>query len=193
MPRAGLDLDKVLQAAADLADTHGAANLSLSLLAQKLNIRTPSLYNHIDGLPGLRSRLALHGMEQLHSRLVRATAGRKGPEAVRALCAAYLDFARARPGLYEMTLMAPDPLDRELAQAGERLVRLMTEHMADLDLSGDAALHAIRALRSMLHGFSSLEQKGGFGLPLDLNDSFRLMLDTFLAGLTAMRDSQPDN
>jgi hypothetical protein len=50
-------------------------------------------------------------------------------------------------------------------------------------MTEEAALHAIRGLRSVLHGFASLEQKGGFGLPLDLDVSFRLLVDAFLTGL----------
>jgi AcrR family transcriptional regulator len=41
----------VVQAAAELINTEGSDALSLNRLAEKLDIRTPSLYNHVDGLP----------------------------------------------------------------------------------------------------------------------------------------------
>jgi hypothetical protein len=34
--------------------------------------------------------------------------------------------------------------------------------------------------RDLHHGFAPLEQKGGFDLPLDLDVTFRLLIDTFL-------------
>ncbi|MFM1655182.1 TetR-like C-terminal domain-containing protein [Brevibacillus sp. B_LB10_24] len=192
-PRIGLDQTTLLQAAAELADTHGFDHVTLALLARKLNIRTPSLYNHIDGLPGLRKKLSVYGLAQLFEKLSRSAADLAGDDAVRALGKAYLAFARSRPGLYELTLRAADPGDPEIADAGEKIVKLIVNTFSAYDLADDAALHAVRGLRSILHGFASLEQKGGFGLPLDLDKSFQLLLDAFLAGIHKMRDDEAPN
>jgi AcrR family transcriptional regulator len=188
-----LDQTTLLQAAAELADTHGFENVTLALLARKLNIRTPSLYNHIDGLPGLRKKLSVYGLERLYEKLGHAVQNHSGDDAVRALGKAYLAFARSRPGLYELTLRAADPGDPEAADAGSRIVELIVDILSAYDLADDAALHAVRGLRSILHGFASLEQKGGFGLPLDLDKSFQLLLDAFLEGIHAMRDHMAPN
>ena len=51
--RTRLTKTTVVQAAAELLNSEGAAALSLNRLAEKLDVRTPSLYNHVDGLPGL--------------------------------------------------------------------------------------------------------------------------------------------
>ena len=49
----------------------------------------------------------------------------------------------------------------------------------------------IRGFRSILHGFASIESSGGFGLPLDLDVSFKMLVDTFLAGVHAqIREQQ---
>lgn len=42
--------EAVIKATSDLADEKGLNNVSLKAVAQKLNIRTPSLYNHIESL-----------------------------------------------------------------------------------------------------------------------------------------------
>jgi hypothetical protein len=34
-----------------------------------------------------------------------------------------------------------------------------------------------------VHGFASLEAAGGFGMPLDRDESFRRLIATFVAGL----------
>lgn len=189
-PRIGLHTHTVLQAAAEIADTRGLDEVTLAALAQKLDIRSPSLYNHINGLPGLRSKLAVYGLEQLLSVMNRAAVGVSGDEAVRAISEAYVAFVRMHPGLYDATLRAPDPESADWQRVGSDIVDLVLRVLQAYDLDGDAALHAVRGLRSLLHGFASLEQGGGFGLPLDLDVSFRLLIDTFLAGIHTMKQNQ---
>lgn len=186
-PRIGLDLPTILQAAAEMADTHGIEEVTLASLAQKLNIRSPSLYNHVHGLPGLRTKLAVYGLEQLLSVTTQAAVGRSGDDAVRAIGAAYVAFARSHPGLYDATLRAPDPNDPDVQRVGSAIVDLAIRVLNSYDLQGDAAIHAVRGLRSILHGFASLEQRGGFGIPLDLDVSLRLLIDTFIAGIQTMK------
>ncbi|MCY9017797.1 WHG domain-containing protein, partial [Priestia megaterium] len=38
-------------------------------------------------------------------------------------------------------------------------------------------------LRSILHGFSSLEQQGGFGIPLSTDETLDFLIRTFVLGL----------
>lgn len=190
-PRIGLDRQMIVQAAAEIADTQGTEAVTLAAVAKKLNIRTPSLYNHVDGLPGLRQLLSLYGLEQMYEKLDTACGGRSGDDAVRALAKAYLEFARTRPGIYELTLRAPDPQQPEVAAAGERLVGLLVRILDDYGLTEEEALHTVRGLRSILHGFASLERVGGFRMPLDLDESFRLLVDSYLAGIRAIRKQGP--
>ena len=51
-PRAGLDKAVVVEAAAELINAEGIEELTLSRLAERLGVRTPSLYNHVMGCPG---------------------------------------------------------------------------------------------------------------------------------------------
>ena len=48
-------------------------------------------------------------------------------------------------------------------------------------LSAEDALHAVRMLRSIVHGFVSLENSGGFGLPLAVDETFRRLLASLLS------------
>jgi len=182
-PRAGLDLNKILQTAGELVDAHGLDELTLASLAKALGIRSPSIYNHVEGLPELRHQLAVYALRQLYDRMLHAAAGRSRDDAIRAIGRAYVEFARSHPGLYEAALRAPDPEQAELARISQDVVTLLANVLATYDLSGADAIHAVRVLRSVLHGFASLEQKGGFGLPLDLDETFRRMLDIFIAGI----------
>lgn len=183
MPRMGLDFMAVLVKAAELADEKGLDGISLKELAERLNVRTPSLYNHVDSLQALRQKLAIYGLNSLYEKMTQAAVGLSGDAAVRALSEAYLAFVRRHPGLYDATFRAPDPGDPELQLAQRQIVELVMKVLSVYELKDDNALHTIRGLRSILHGFASIESAGGFGLPLDLDVSFRMLIDTFLAGI----------
>jgi len=177
VPRAGLTTARVVDAAAELADQVGLAGLTLSALAEDLGVRQPSLYKHIDGADGLRRALSLRAKGDLAEVLSRASVGRAGGDAVRALARGYRDWAREHPGMYEALVPAPDPGDRRDVAASDRIVSLVTDVLAGFSLRDDAAIHATRALRACLHGFVTLERSGGFGLPVDLDASFARMVD----------------
>jgi AcrR family transcriptional regulator len=183
-PRIGLEITNILEAAADIANELGMQEVTLANLAKKLNIRPPSLYNHFEGLPGLRKKLAIYGLEKLYHDLTMAAIGVSGTEALLSISRAYIHFARKYPGLYEATLMAPDPEEVEVQQAGAKIVQLSVQVLQPFQLEGDLALHAVRGLRSILHGFSSLEQRGGFKLSLNLDESVDIVIMAFIKGLT---------
>ncbi|KOA18424.1 hypothetical protein CLHOM_33260 [Clostridium homopropionicum DSM 5847] len=187
-PRIGLDLNTILKAATEIADTKGVNEITLASLAQKLEVRTPSLYNYIEGLPGLRKKLAIYGIEQLHIAITHAVIGLAGDAAVRAMSEAYLSFARLHPGLYEATFMAPDPMDLDVQKASKEVTDVVVRALKAYDLSDEEAIHVTRGLRSVLHGFASIEQMGGFRLSYDLDVSFNLLVDTFIKGIHNFKD-----
>ncbi|WP_223066969.1 TetR/AcrR family transcriptional regulator [Paenibacillus caui] len=182
-PRLGLDLLQILQAAAEIADTNGLDAVTLASLAKKLGIRPPSLYNHIDGLPGLRHKLAVYGMKRLNEAMTFAAVGRSEDDAVHAIAKAYITFAREHPGLYDATVRAADWQDPETQKAGEEPIELIVRIFRVYGLEGDAAIHIVRGLRSILHGFSALARTGNFNIPLHPDDSLELLIDIFLAGI----------
>ncbi|WP_066250902.1 TetR/AcrR family transcriptional regulator [Neobacillus drentensis] len=182
-PKIGLDISFIIEAAGEIADQYGVQEVTLASLAKKIGIRPPSLYNHFDGLPGLRKKLAIYGIDKLYEVMADAAIGVSGTEAVIAVSQAYVNFARKHPGIYEATLLAPDPEDVDVQRAGAKIVDLSVRVLQAYHLEGEHALHAVRGLRSILHGFSALEQKGGFKMALDLNESLLIILKAFLAGI----------
>ena len=187
MPRrAGLNRAAVVNAAVELVNTSGSEALTLRRLADTLGIQTPSLYNHIEGLPGLQRELALVNVHNLGERLSEAAIGKSGPDALLAVAQAYRDYIKEFPGLYLASLRAsgnqPQP-DPELQAEEARSLRVGLAVMASFGLEGEDALHAVRGLRSLAHGFATLEIGGGFGLTLDCDESFRRLLEMFVRGL----------
>lgn len=186
MARAGLDTHTLVLAAAELADEHGIEEVTLAALAAKLGVRSPSLYNHINGLSGLRTLLAVYGQEQLYKVISEATEGLSGEAAVHAMSQAYIGFTRAHPGLYQTTLKAPEQGDTALEAASEKILLLVIRIISGFGLDEEGNLHAVRGLRSILHGLSTLEHQGGFGMPLDLNVTLTRLINTYIAGIRCM-------
>src|SRR5215472_7695302 len=69
--RVGLDQRTVVEAAAKLVDEEGIEQLTLGRLAERLGVRTPSLYNHVAGLSGLKHDLALYCLRDTLERITR--------------------------------------------------------------------------------------------------------------------------
>lgn len=183
MPRAGLTTARVVDAALELVDDDGLEGLTLTRLADAVGVKPPSLYKHVDGLAGLVELAAVAATDQLADALRDAAVGRSGDDAIAALAQAYRGWVLANPQRYALVPVAPPPVGTPLAAAGERIVAVVVAVLRSQDLDDDAAIHATRCLRAAVHGFTSLEAAGGFGLPVDLDQTFDALVAMVLAGV----------
>ncbi len=190
--RPGLTASLVLAEAAKLADARGLEQLSLAELADRFDIKTPSLYNHIESLDALKRDLAMMALRELADSLGKAAIGKAKDDAVRSLAAAYRDFVKRHPGLYQSTQRAAGASDPELNRAGDEVVDVCLAVVRGYGLDRRAALHALRGLRSAVHGFATLEIAGGFGIPLSIDESFAWLIECFVSGLNAAGASPED-
>ena len=185
MPRVGLTRDRVVRAAAEMADEDGWSRLTLAALATRLGVRQPSLYKHIDSLDDLHRGVSLVARRELGDVIARAAVGRAHRDALAALCLAYRDWVLAHPGRYAATVRAPAADDLEDQQASAEVVAVVVDVLAGFGLEDERAIDAARTVRSAVHGFVVLEASGGFGLPRGLDTSFTFLVDTLAAGLEA--------
>lgn len=184
--RIRLDKNAVVQAAVELVNAEGMQALTLSRLAEELGIQTPSLYNHVEGLPGLQKELAVMNARNLADCLSEASIGKSGEELFMAASQAFRKYVKSNAGLYMSTLRAsgtqPEQ-DPELVREEERTLKIGMTLMSSLGLQNEDAIHGLRAFRSVVHGFATLEAAGGFGLPQDCDESFRRLITALAAGL----------
>ena len=183
MPRAGLSTAAVVAAAAEIADAEGLDRLTLARVAATAGVRTPSLYNHVESLDDVRRRVALLALRDLADALRDAAVGRAGDDALAAMADAYRAYARRHPGRYAATQRAPAEGDEEMRAAAKGAVDVVLAILRGYGLEGDDAIHAARAVRSALHGFVALETGGGFGIPVDLDESYARMVRALARGL----------
>ena len=181
--RAGLNVDKVVDAAVQLADKNGLENLTLGRLANEVGVKTPSLYEHVEGLAGLQRAIRLRGFQTMGYFISRATVGKSRDDAIKSLAYEMRKFVRQHPALYESTVLTAVGDSKEVREAADEVMTTLNSVLASYGVAGKEAIHAARYLRSLLHGFLSLEQTRGFGLNVDVDESYDRIVETLAQDL----------
>lgn len=186
MPRAGLAPATVTAAAAALVDEVGFDQLSMGLLADRLGVKTPSLYKHVSGQADLAHRIAVLAVHELADAIRDAIQGRAGSEALVAGAHAMRRYVLAHPGRYAAGNAARVIGDDDpLAAAVGRVLGSWAAMLRGYHLDPGEEVHALRALRSALHGFATLEALGSFQIDTDVDASFTWLVDFLDQGLRA--------
>lgn len=184
MPRAGLTTADVVTAGAQLADDVGYHNLSMGSLAQRLGVRTPSLYKHIDSLADLQHGIATLAMTELGDIVRDAMQGRAGADALAAFAKAFRAYVVAHPGRYTATIGATfTGPDDPLLKASARILDSIAAILRGYDIPEHEMDHALRTLRSTFHGFATLQASNGFQWTGDPEESFDWMIRFIDRGL----------
>lgn len=181
--KAGLDKDIILKTAADLADAEGIANVTLKALAEKLGVKPPSLYKHINGLEELNKALMLYGWKSLEKKVTRAAVGKSKEDAIRAIFYAYRDYVKEHPGVFEAMQWYNMYQSEENLQATEEVVAVLFQVLSAYDLQEEQKVHIVRMFRVFLQGFLMVEIHGGFGNPVSITESFDFSLEILLNGI----------
>ncbi|MFE0450469.1 TetR-like C-terminal domain-containing protein [Streptomyces sp. NPDC058914] len=191
MPRAGLTADRLVAAAADLADEVGFDNVTLSALARRFGVKDASLYSHVKNLQDLRTRVALLAGGEMIDHIAAAVAGRAGKEALAGFAEAYREYALRHPGRYAATQI---PVDQDLlagAPALRRTAEITYGMLRAYGLEEPDLTDAVRLLRSTFHGYCALEAGGGFGAPRDVRRSWEKAIDALHTALTHWPREEP--
>ena len=182
MVRAGVSVEGLTSAAAELADEVGFDNVTVSALARRFNVTVASLYSHIKNVDELRVRVAALALGELADRAADALAGRAGKDALVAFAAAYRCYAGEHPGRYEAARLRIDA--SSLAAPGAiRNSQLSRAILREYDLPEVEQTHAVRLLGSTIHGFASLEAAGAFDHSGDVDASWTRVLDALHVAL----------
>ena len=188
MPRAGLDPAAVVTAGAALADEVGFAGLTMGLLAERVGVRTPSLYKHVTDQEDLTRRIAALALDEAADAVGVAVQGYAGRDALAAAARAFRGYVLAHPGRYAATIgVEPRSPSDPIATAGARLLASFTAVLRAYPVAPDEMDHALRALRSLFHGFASLQVANGFRWSADVDESFEWLIDLADRGLRTAR------
>jgi AcrR family transcriptional regulator len=187
VPRARLGPVSVTEAGAALADEIGFDQISMGQVAERLGIKTPSLYNHVANLADLVHRIAVLAATELGDALRDAIQGRAGRDALVAAASAMRAYVTLHPGRYAAgNHVRPRGPDDPLSPAINRMLAPLSAVLRGYELDPGQEIHALRLLRSWLHGFATLEVEGGFRFDTDIDESFLWSVSLMDRGLRSM-------
>lgn len=173
----------VVQTASDIADKKGLSSLSLKTVAEALDIRTPSLYNHIEGLEDLLREVAHNGMRTMNERMCRTAIGKSGDTAIRYVGMEYLNFMIEHPGVYETIQWATWHGNEETAKIYEDYTNLLTTLILSIHLKAPKVEDILNLLTGMLHGYATLQLRYAFIRPEETRNGLCDAMDTLLLGI----------
>ncbi len=153
--------ERIVAAACELAEAEGWDAVTTRRLAELIDYSQPVLYSHFKGKADIMGAVAIRGFEDLAARLRMAKANLAGEsDILRQVCAAYLDFARSRPVLYEAMFELPTRLKFASEETPTALRAAFSELV--VALGPDRAMPEILAevLWSALHGMAVLARSG---------------------------------
>jgi AcrR family transcriptional regulator len=181
--------DVKVAALVQLADG-GPAAVSVNGIAKGLGVSGPALYRYFAGRDELLAELVADTYRDLAGALgasVDPALGLATVERVRALCAAWRDFARAEPHRYRLLFAPPlpghDAHAEPLVAASRDVMAVARDVVAPLAPAPDD-LTAVLSLWTRLHGFAGLELGGNFiSMGLDPDALFRREVDDLVRDL----------
>ncbi|WP_145881883.1 TetR-like C-terminal domain-containing protein [Streptomyces sp. BK340] len=176
----------MVAAAAALADEVGLAHMTMGLLAERVGVRSPSLYKHVGGQEDLNRRIAALALNEAADAVCGAVQGYAGGDALELAARALRAFVIQHPGRYAATIgVEPSGPDDPLAIAGQRLLDSFTVVLNGYEIAESDVDHALRTLRSLCHGFVTLQAANAFQRSADIDKSFDWLIAFADRGLRA--------
>lgn len=173
----------VIETASDIADKNGLNNVSLKAIAEKLNIRTPSLYNHITCLDDLLREVAHRGMKTMNNRMIKAAVGSFGDSAIKSVSIEYLNYMIEHPGIYETIQWATWHGTEETEKIFEEYTGLLTTLIRSYKFKDDYTNEILNLLTGFLHGYTTLQLRYAFIAPDKVRNELENAIDTVLLGI----------
>ncbi|HEY0124049.1 MAG TPA: TetR/AcrR family transcriptional regulator [Rhizobium sp.] len=152
---------RIVVAARTIAERDGWASVTIRRLADEIEYSQPVLYSHFGNRDEIVGAVALEGFGELATMLRTAIRPSSTPKAlVEGVATAYLDFAFARPAMYEAMFILPTGLrfarsdtPAPLREAFGAMATVIAPFSQDVDT-------ATETFWAALHGLAELERHG---------------------------------
>jgi AcrR family transcriptional regulator len=159
----------LVDAAIELLAEGGPSALTLTEAARRAGVTPAAPYRHFSGREALLAEIARQGFETFGAR-IEAAWGEGRPDAqtaMRAMCAAYLAFAREEPGLYaamfgQAATLADPQAGGAADHALEILWRAVVAWLQAAGAPAPGARHVALQLWALAHGVAMLTISGHF-------------------------------
>ena len=180
----GLNKEIIVNTAKELIEQEGVPNFSMRKLADKLEIKTASLYTHIESMEALYTEVGLSALKSQMKELSAAIGEKRRDDSVTILAYSYRKFATEHEELYKIIMQIPTGKDDILKEAAAMTAEPFMKVLNDYQLSQEQKMHWQRILRGMMHGFISEEKAGYFThYPVAIDDSYKRAVQCVIDGL----------
>lgn len=186
MTKNNISKELIIKTSADIANRIGLDNLSLKIIAEELNIKSPSLYNHISSLDEVKQKLMVYGWHEMEEKMLESAIGVSGYDALKNMCNVFYDYATTNKGVFTAMLWYNKYENNEKDEATTRLFSIVFKVMKPLNITDENINHIIRTLRSFLEGFSLLVNNNAFGNLVSIRESFDLSLEIIMNGIKSL-------
>ena len=178
----------IINTAANISNEIGFNNLTLKVVAKRLNIKSPSLYNHISSLEELKYKLMLYGWKKLETQMLDGSINVSGYDAMRKMCEIFYDFALTNKGVFDAMLWYNMYANEDTNNTLSNLFFRIFDILKTLGYNDDIINHFIRTYRAFLEGYALLVNNNAFGNQLSIKESFDFSLDLLIEGLMQIKD-----
>lgn len=158
--------NEVIELAEQILEAEGYDAVTMRNIAQRLNIKAPSLYKHMAGKDDILVALQEKALNSMGDALNVSDGSLAG------IAAAYRKFALAHPKLYEIATSRPLERDRLTPGVEDRAaLPLLTATNGDINMA--------RAVWSVAHGLVDLELRNRFPEDADVDAAWQVAIMAF--------------
>lgn len=172
----------IIESAARLLESHGAEDLSMSLLAESLGVTPQSLYRYVDSKAELFKALNIRTLERLFEELVSALGDdlTVAEEQLLTVCQAYRQFAINHPHSYRLAMESVNGERPDQPYLNQLALPLQT---VTAEIAGVATTTpALQGIWALVHGFVMLELGEQFDHGGDPDEVFIQCVSVYVTG-----------
>lgn len=178
-----LTKEEVVKAACIIADEEGMSALTLKAVAQRLGIRPPSLYNHVESLEALFHLAAHVGMEEMNRRVRDSAVGTAGKEALLSMAAEYFGYMIEHAGVYEVIQWATWHNDEKTAALFGEYLALIGSVFEKCGYYERDIAEITDIFSGFLHGYATMQLRYAFSDRENAMRRLKSAVDTLLIGI----------
>jgi AcrR family transcriptional regulator len=163
-------LDAIIAAGRDLLEQSGPAGVTMSAVANRVNVKAPSLYKRVKDREALLGLVATATIDELADRVASI-------DDLPGLARAFRTFAKQRPEGFRLMFAGGAPTDA-LSRSVEPVLRVSTALVGK-----EHALEGARLIVAWTTGFISMELAGAFRMGGDVDEAFEFGLARIASAL----------
>jgi AcrR family transcriptional regulator len=179
----GITRERIIEEAEKMISEKGFSAFSMHVIAQRLGVKTASLYSHVSGKEDVLNAASIDILNTYRDEQLLAIAGKERGRAVRALAEACRSYAVHHSECYEMIMHAQTGDHPEIAKAASVIIDPIMSVLDGYQLDENQKVDCERVFRAVINGFIMQERHGYFShLSRSAEDSFSFAVEFLIHG-----------